>query len=248
MNALSKLFETLHLSRRESASRRSHRRRRTRQQRSFLSCETLEPKQLLAADVAVVFADQVLETTDPITVALEGKFEDAAVSGGSIVRFQTNAPAALSDPDFFVELKTNTPVTNENFLSYVNDGSYDNSIFHRSIPGFVIQGGGYTAPQVAANELGVNEPVDIVSKGTILNEPGNPNTRGTIAMAKIGGQPNSATSQFFFNLSDNNLDQSGNPGGFLDSDNGGYTVFGEVKGSGMTVVNAMASTRDLYRG
>ena len=91
MNALSKLFETLHLSRRETSLRRSHRRRRSRRQVSSLSCETLESKQLLAADVAVQFSDQVLDTTDPISVAIEGKFDDTAVSG-TVVKFETNAP------------------------------------------------------------------------------------------------------------------------------------------------------------
>ena len=90
MNALSKLFETLHLSRRETASRRSRRHRRTRRQRTSLSCETLESKQLLAAVVAIQFSDQVLDTTDPISVAIEGKFEDTAVSG-TVVKFETNA-------------------------------------------------------------------------------------------------------------------------------------------------------------
>jgi cyclophilin family peptidyl-prolyl cis-trans isomerase len=184
----------------------------------------------LAADVAVVFSDQVLETTDPITVALEGKFEESKVSSGTIVKFETNAP--LSDNDFYVELTDNTPQTNANFLSYVNSGAYDNSIFHRSVPGFALQGGGFSAPQVNANQPG-SDPDPISSLGTVQNEPGNLNTRGTIAMAKLGGQPDSATSQFFFNLSDNE---------HLNSDNGGYTVFGEVKGSGMTVVNTMAST------
>ena len=86
MNALSKLFKTLHLSRRETSFRRSHRRHSTRRQVSALSCETLESKQLLAADVAIQFSDQVLDTTDPISVAIEGKFEDNAVSG-TVVKF-----------------------------------------------------------------------------------------------------------------------------------------------------------------
>ena len=253
MNALSKLFETLHLSRRETVSRRSHRRRRTRQQRSFLSCETLEPKQLLAADVAVQFSDLVLDTTGPTTVAIEGKFEDNEVSG-AVVKFETNAP--LDDPDFYVELTSDesTPLTNANFLSYVNSGAYDNSIFHRSVLSFVIQGGGYKAPIEAANhpDLTLSEPVAIANTGTIQNEPGNPNTRGTIAMAKPNADPDGARSQFFFNLGDNNLDQSGNPGGFLDSINGGYTQFGSVLGSGMTVVDSMNQTltfqADSYYG
>ena len=236
MNALSRLFETLHLSRRETAFRRSHRRRRTRQQRSFLSCETLEPKQLLAADLAApISADPVQVTDAPVAISLEGKFEDNEVFG-TVVKFETNAP--LSDNDFYVELTDNTPLTNENFLSYVNSGAYDNSFFHRSITNFVIQGGGFTAPTVAANEPN-SDPVAIVSEDPVRNEPGNPNTRGTIAMAKVAGQPDSATSQFFFNLSDNNLDSSGNPGGGLDADNGGFTQFGSVLGSGMTVVDTM---------
>ena len=217
MNALSKLFEVLHLSRGEMTLRRSHRRRRARRQGSALSCETLEPKQLLAADVGVQFSDLVLDTTDPTTVAIEGKFEDTAVSG-TVVKFETNAP--LSDNDFYIELTDNTPLTNANFLSYVNSGAYDNSEFHRSVSDFVIQGGGFKHPTVAADQPG-SDPVAIPTTGTVQNEPGNLNTRGTIAMAKLGGQPDSATSQFFFNLSDNS---------FLDSDNGGYTQFGSVLG------------------
>ena len=230
MNALSRLFETLHLSRRETASLRSSRRRRARRQESALSCETLEPKQLLAADVAVQFSDQVFDTTDPLTIAIEGKFQDTAVSG-PVVKFETNAP--LTDNDFYVELTSDgsTDVTNTNFLSYVNSGAYDNSKFHRSVSNFVLQGGGFSAPTVSADQPG-SDPVAIPTTGTIQNEPGNLNNRGTIAMAKLGGQPDSATSQFFFNLENNS---------FLDSDNGGYTVFGEVLGSGMTVVDTMAS-------
>ena len=228
MNALSKLFEVLHLSRGEMTLRRSHRRRCARRQRSVLSCETLEPKQLLAADVAVQFSDIVLDTTDPVTVALEGKFEDTAVSG-TVVKFETNAP--LADNDFYIELTSNTPLTNTNFLSYVNSGAYDNSIIHRSVSDFVIQGGGFKQPTVAADQPG-SDPVPIPTTGTVQNEPGNLNNRGTIAMAKLGNEPDSATSQFFFNLSANS---------FLDSDNGGYTAFGDVLGSGMTVVDTIGS-------
>ena len=206
----------------------AHRPNRTRRQRSTLSCETLEPKQLLAADVAVQFSDQVLDTTDPINVAIEGKFQDTEVSG-TVVKFETNAP--IADNDFYVELTDNTPLTNANFLSYVNSGAYDNSKIHRSVQNFVVQGGGFSAPTLAADQPG-SDPVAIPTTGTIQNEPGNANTRGTIAMAKLGGQPDSASSQFFFNLDNNS---------FLDSDNGGYTVFGEILGSGMTVVDTMAS-------
>ena len=88
----------------------------------------------------------------------------------------------------------------------------------------------FKAPTVAADQSG-SDPI-VPTTGTVQNEPGNLNTRGTIAMAKLGGQPDSATSQFFFNLSDSS---------FLDSENGGFTQFGSVLGSGMTVVDMMAS-------
>ncbi len=210
-----------------SSSRRSRRHRCRPGFKSIdsLFCELLESKQLLAADVSVQFSDLVLDTTESTTVAIEGKFEDTAVSG-TVIKFETNAP--LAGNDFYVELTDNTPLTNANFLSYVNSGAYDNSIFNRSVSNFILQGGGFKAPTVAADQ-----PESIPTPGAIQNEPGNPNIRGTIAMAKSAGQTDGATSQFFFNL-DTNL--------FLDSDNGGYTVFGEVLGSGMTVVDTMSST------
>ena len=180
------------------------------------------------ADVAIPFSDQVISGIGPITVSVEGVFEDTTVSG-TVVKFETNAP--LADNDFYVELTDNTPLTNANFLSYVNSGAYDNSMFHRSVSDFVIQGGGFKHPTVAADQPG-GDPVAIPTTGTVQNEPGNLNTRGTIAMAKLGGQPDSATSQFFFNLGTNS---------FLDSDNGGYTQFGSVLGSGMTVIDTIGS-------
>ena len=94
------------------------------------------------------------------------------------------------------------------------------SIFHRSIANFVIQGGGY---RIKSGTLGT------VPEGpAVKNEPhpGNPgNIFGTIAMAKLGGDPNSATNQWFFNLGDNRV--APNDLG-LDTQNGGFTVFGKV--------------------
>lgn len=117
-----------------------------------------------------------------------------------------------------------TPNTVANFLHYVNDGSYENSFIHRSVPGFVVQGGGYFYAPPGADVIPAGDP--------IKNEAGISNTRGTIAMAKQPGDPDSATTQWFFNLDDNSSQ--------LDSSNGGFTVFGQVKGSGMDVIDEIA--------
>ncbi len=132
-----------------------------------------------------------------------------------------------------------TPKTVENFLSYVNSGSYANSVVHRSVSNFVIQGGGYsyTGPvEVKSFTL------DSIPTGTpVENEPKLSNVRGTIAMAK-GSHPDSATSQWFINLEDNSssLDVAANAGGF--------TVFGQVMGDGMQVVDAIAAETTLNAG
>lgn len=122
------------------------------------------------------------------------------------------------------ELVDDAPISTENFLQYVEDEFYDGTIFHRVVPGFVVQGGGFLPGMVAPD--GLRDPIQ--------NEfsPSRSNLRGTVAMAKLGGNPDSATSQFFVNLADN----SGN----LDSQNGGFTVFANVV-EGMDVVDAIAA-------
>ena len=124
---------------------------------------------------------------------------------------------------FTVELyQSEAPLTAENFLRYVDDGFFDGTIFHRIVPGFVIQGGGLTA--------------DFANKKTrapIRNEAKNglKNTRGSLSMARTS-DVNSATSQFFVNLKDN---------GFLDHGprDFGYAVFGRVS-DGMEVIDKIA--------
>ena len=130
-----------------------------------------------------------------------------------------------------------TPQTVTNFLQYVTNEDYDDSIFHRlaftvSDDPFILQGGGfeYVGPATETSHCQVG---DIPDYGMVVNEFGVSNTRGTIAMAKLEDLPDSATNQFFFNLADN----SGN----LDNQNGGFTVFGHVVGDGMTVVDLLAS-------
>jgi len=142
----------------------------------------------------------------------------------TIVQFQTVMG------DFSVNLydKT-TPKTVENFLTYVKAGSYTNTVIHRSVPGFVEQGGGYK--YVTKFPL-----VSIPQNAAVVNEPVYSNKRGTIAMAKLSGKPNSATNEWFFNLVDNSKSLDINSGG-----SGGYTVFGEVTGNGMAIIDAMAA-------
>lgn len=141
----------------------------------------------------------------------------AAPSLATIVVFET------SQGDIEVNLfDTTTPVTVANFLTYVNDSSYNTTVIHRSIPNFVVQGGGFTF-----NGIGL---VDIADNGTINNEPLYSNVAGTIAMAKIAGNPDSASNQWFFNTVDNSTN--------LDASNGGFTVFGQVV-SGMETLEAI---------
>ena len=128
-----------------------------------------------------------------------------------------------TDGDITIELFADkSPVTVENFLRYVDEGHYDGTVFHRVIPNFMIQGGGFTA---ALEEKATHEPIVNESRNKLHN------TRGTLAMARTS-DPDSATAQFFINQRSNlRLDWS--PG------NEGYTVFGEVL-EGMQVVDIIA--------
>jgi cyclophilin family peptidyl-prolyl cis-trans isomerase len=133
-----------------------------------------------------------------------------------------------SQGDIKIELSPDkAPATVKNFLGYVDDKFYDGLIFHRVIPGFMIQGGGF--------EQGLKEKK---TKDPIKNESTNglENKRGTIAMARTS-DPDSATAQFYINLKDN---------AFLDRRNSrdgvGYCVFGKVIG-GMDVLDKIAQAR-----
>jgi peptidyl-prolyl cis-trans isomerase A (cyclophilin A) len=116
------------------------------------------------------------------------------------------------------------PKTVENFLQYVRDGHYNGTIFHRVIPGFMIQGGGMTSTMA---QKPTRPPVPIESKNGLKND------LGTLAMARTS-DPNSATAQFFINVKNN--DFLNYPG----QDGHGYTVFGKVV-DGMDVVNKIVS-------
>ena len=136
---------------------------------------------------------------------------------GTVVRFETSAGR------FDVMLNDGPAVatTVENFLGYVCDGDYDNSIFHRLAPNFVLQGGGFGYD---------GDATVIATDPAIPLESHFSNVNGTIAMARTQVL-NSATSQFYFNLKDNSS---------LDGPTG-YAVFGEVIGNGMDVVTALAA-------
>jgi cyclophilin family peptidyl-prolyl cis-trans isomerase len=128
-----------------------------------------------------------------------------------------------TDGDITIELFADkSPVTVENFLRYVDEGHYNGTVFHRVIPNFMIQAGGFTA---ALEEKPTRDPIVNESRNKLHN------TRGTLAMARTS-DPDSATAQFFINQR-SNLRLDWTPG------NEGYTVFGEVL-EGMQVVDIIA--------
>lgn len=147
----------------------------------------------------------------------------ASGESNTVVRFQiqrgTNSLGAM-DVELFDSEK---PQTVSNFLLYVHSGAYSNVLFHRCLPGFALQGGGFAVTNPIGSELFLNYQT-VSNYGRLTNEfsigSRLSNTFGTIAMAKVGGDPNSATSQWFFNLGNNATN--------LDQQNGGFTVFGRV--------------------
>lgn len=145
-----------------------------------------------------------------------------AASTNPQVEIQTNMG------NIVVELNAKAaPQTVANFMNYVKSSFYKNTIFHRVIPGFMIQGGGFVS---GLEEKDTNAPIALESKNGLTNQ------RGTIAMARTM-DPNSATSQFFINVANNN---------FLNADQAqdghGYAVFGKVI-SGMETVDKIAGVK-----
>lgn len=135
----------------------------------------------------------------------------------TVVRIKTN----LGDID--VQMLPNVaPLTVNNFLGYVRRGDYTNTVFHRSVPGFIIQSGGF------------NTSLGPINQGSsVRNEYREANVRGTIAMAKLGGSVNSATNQWFFNLVNNTTSLG-------PSNNGGFTVFGRII-AGLNIMDRIAA-------
>lgn len=131
-----------------------------------------------------------------------------------------------------------TPETVKNFLDYIDEGAYQNTVIHRSDKSLnVLQGGGLTYP----NALPLTS---IKRKTSVVNEPVYSNVRGTLAMAKQSGKPDSATSEWYFNLKDNSsiLD----PNDIYDTQS--YTVFGQVTEASLPVLDAMATVDTFILG
>jgi cyclophilin family peptidyl-prolyl cis-trans isomerase len=167
------------------------------------------------------------------TVDLAGSFDDADIVNTQ-VRFNTSAGPVN------VELfDRQAPKTVANFLNYVRDGDYTDSIFHRKVNSFILQGGGFTFEAGATPTLAA-----IPTDPPVQNEPdvvNRSNLRGTLAMAKLEGNPNSATDQFFFNL--------GNNAANLDNQNGGFTVFGKVASAAdQAIVDQLAAIPTQNQG
>ncbi|HEY9690653.1 MAG TPA: peptidylprolyl isomerase [Oculatellaceae cyanobacterium] len=155
---------------------------------------------------------------DPLTTGKIAKFE----------LYNTNAAnSGITNVVLFDQEGEGAPESVENFINYVEADDYVNSIIHRSIPGFVIQGGGFTVNGLeqalaATPNSGAAAVSSIETNPPVVNEFSSlrSNLRGTLAFAKLGNNPNSATSQWFFNLANNSAN--------LDQQNGGFTVFGQV--------------------
>ncbi|MCW3062683.1 MAG: alkaline phosphatase [Capsulimonas sp.] len=178
-------------------------------------------------------------------LALDGEFKAGKPSGNGfaggnydvVSATPTKTVARYSTSAGFINMRlfgSTKPITVANFMHYMNEGAWDTTFFHRSAKDFVIQGGGFN--------VGTNNVIGSVhSEGDIQNEPGISNLRGTVAMARrddnnpaTTADINSATNQWFFNLSNSNT--------FLNSSNGGFTVFGQVLDDGsLQVMDAIAA-------
>jgi peptidyl-prolyl cis-trans isomerase A (cyclophilin A) len=181
---------------------------------------------ILVDPITAVVA-QTIETT---SINLTNNFDDPLTTG-LVARFElyeTSLAGGVANVVLFDQAGAGAPLTVQNFQNYVNDGDYIDSIIHRSVPEFVVQGGGFTATPTGIGLVPPDPPV------TNEFSADRSNLRGTIAMAKLGNDANSATSQWFFNLADNSAN--------LDIQNGGFTVFGELLGeTDRAVVDAIAA-------
>ncbi len=186
----------------------------------------------IAAPIITDNLDDILavNSSDSTTIDLFNHFDDPFTTG-LVARFELydqSLAGGVTEVLLFDQAEAGAPLTVANFSNYVNDGDYVNSIIHRSVPGFIVQGGGFTVENLTVDVVPTDEPVQ--NEFSVDRS----NIRGTIAMAKEDGDPDSATSQWFFNLDDN--------GANLDNQNGGFTVFGEVlNDDDLAVLDAIAT-------
>jgi len=157
-----------------------------------------------------------------------------AITAGSIAKAGTIVRVSTGLGDYSIELLDNeAPNTVQNFLGYVTRGDYNQTYIHRVAANFVVQGGAYRFTPFEG-------PITVPIGPPIVNEFGASNTRGTVAMAKIDGDPDSATNQWFVSIEDNSAN--------LDTANGGFTVFGNVLGNGMLVLDAIENRPSITLG
>lgn len=168
--------------------------------------------------------DVVVDAGTPSTTLSIKKVFGLTGVHGQLVRMVTN----LGKIDVEL-LADDAPNTVANFLHYVEPGSYNNTVFHRTT---TLDGSGLAVIQAGGYTLSGNSVQTVVSLGNVNNEYNLPNSRGTVAMAKLGGNPDSATDQWFINTSDNSTTLN-------QSNNGGFTVFARVIGRGMETADAI---------
>ena len=188
---------------------------------------------LCAAPLCANLAPELAQPIPALTLAPDQAAASITLSNylrdpdvpGSAVRITVRVGANQRTLDLAL-FDADTPLTVANFLAYVDDGRFQNNFFHRSVPGFIIQNGGFRF-------VGPSTFDTVPTFAPVLNEPRFSNLRGTVAMAKLPGDANSATSGWFINLADNSAN--------LDFQNGGFTVFGRVLGAGMAVADEVAA-------
>ena len=163
----------------------------------------------------------------PLAALLTGALLMSAPADGSAAGAAPKVRMKTSLGDVVIELyPEKAPKTVANFLKYVDDGFYSDTIFHRVIPGFMIQGGGF---EKNMSQKKTREPIELESRNGLKND------RGTIAMARTS-VPNSATAQFFINTVNNNGLNYPQP------DGNGYAVFGKVI-EGLDTVDKIAGVK-----
>jgi len=216
----------------------------------------------------LTFAPPALaQNTPPVVTNQIADFTEYAGAGQQVIDLTT----AFADSDVSAAVRLATvsgeidlalfgqqkPITVANFLNYVDQGRYfiidptngqlASSFVHRSVPGFIIQGGGYLGTvNPSPSPAPPTRPTAVLPFPAIQNEPGISNKRGTIAMAQVGTDANSATSQWFINLADN----GGSPHN-LDirfNNAGPYTVFGKVVHNTMNAVDLIAGLPRVNAG